>query len=757
MFVWGRIFLREVEVVANDPRRFSMATSPNPGNNPRLYLLGAMLLLWCAVICGRLVYLQVFCYGNFVKQAGHQQQRAIPLAPKRGVIYDRAGRELAMSVLVDSAFAVPTEVKDLPTAVSLISRITGDDANVVLADCRAHKTFCWVARKASDETIGRIKSLNLQGIHFQKEPKRFFPARDLAAQVLGSVGMEDSGQSGIEHEFDERLRGRPGKMSISVDARKKWFSDVETQPQPGENLVLTIDKNIQYIAEKELDQAIHDTQAIAGTVIVENPHTGEILALANRPTFNPNLRKQITPAALTNRAVSYVYEPGSTFKLVTISAALEEKITNPDEVFDCQMGSIVYNGMRIRDAKPHGLLPVWGVLAESSDVGAIKIALRLGEDRFYKYIRAYGFGQTTGIELPGETRGLTKPPSRWSRVSIAAISMGQEIGISPLQLAGLVSTFANDGVWVAPRIVAGTTQPQAMVQTVTFHPAEGRRVISSFTAAEMRSMMQKVVLEGTGRKAILEGYSAAGKTGTAQKVDPATGAYSKTKYIGSFAGFAPVNNPQIVVAVILDSAVGLHQGGQVSAPVFRRISQQVLEYLHVPHDLPLAPKHQLLLAQAKMKDKDLEEGTPDHPGEPLETAEVTADSAAAGKPSVARALLPANAGAIGGPVVQASMREPVANGPQPAPPSPVTGEKSSDTAAPVQEKLPLTGTVVLDVEQGGIEVPSFVGKTVRSALEAAQDAGLELEPVGSGVARQQSPAPGTHVHAGSRVTVQFGR
>ena len=292
--------------------------------------------------------------------------------------------------------------------------------------------------------------------------------------------MEDSGQSGIEHEFDEALRGRAGKMFISVDARRQWFSDVEKQPEPGESLVLTIDKNIQYIAEKELDQAIHDTQAIAGTVIVENPHTGEILALANRPTFNPNLRKQITPTALTNRAVSYVYEPGSTFKLVTISAALEEKLTNPDEVFDCQMGSIVYNGMRIRDSKPHGLLPVWGVLAESSDVGAIKIALRLGEDRFYKYIRAYGFGQQTGIELPGETRGLTKPVSRWSRVSIAAISMGQEIGISPLQLAGLVSTFANDGVWVAPRIVTGKVEPKGTPQTVAFHPGASRRVISSY-------------------------------------------------------------------------------------------------------------------------------------------------------------------------------------------------------------------------------------------------------------------------------------
>jgi cell division protein FtsI (penicillin-binding protein 3) len=731
-----------------------MATDSTLGKNARLYLLGAMLLFWCVAICGRLVYLQIFRYGSFVKQAEHQQQREIPLSAKRGVIFDRAGHELAMSVLVDSAFAVPTEVKDLPTAVSLITRITGEDHNVVLADCRNHKTFCWVARKADDEVIERIKSLNLQGIHFQKEPKRFYPARDLAAQVVGTVGMEDSGQSGIEHAFDDELRGRAGKMFISVDARRQWFSDVEKQPEPGDSLVLTLDKNIQYIAEKELDQAIHDTQAIAGTVIVENPHTGEILALANRPTFNPNRRKEITPNALTNRAVSYVYEPGSTFKLVTISAALEEKLTNPDEVFDCQMGSIVYNGMRIRDSKPHGLLPVWGVLAESSDVGAIKIALRLGEDRFYKYIRAFGFGQQTGIELPGETRGLTKPVSRWSKVSIAAISMGQEIGISPLQLAGLVSTFANDGVWVAPRIIAGKVEPQGTPQTVAFHPGASRRVISSYTAAEMRSMMQKVVLEGTGRKAILEGYTAAGKTGTAQKVDPATGAYSKTKYIGSFAGFAPLNNPQIVVAVILDSAVGLHQGGQVSAPVFRRVAQQVLEYLHTPHDLPLAPNHQLLLA-SRAKDKDLEEGTPDHPGEPLETAEVEGDS------SVARAPPPATAGGDGK-VVQAAIRqgEPVSDTPiRDAAAQGSQQQKALRSADPVaaQPKLPATGTVVLDVEQGGIEVPSFVGKTVRGAVEAAQEAGLELEAVGSGVARQQSPSAGTHVAAGAHVTVQFGR
>jgi len=723
-----------------------MATANSTSaKNPRLYILGAVLAFWCVCICGRLVYLQVFSYGRFVKQAGHQQQRAIPLTAKRGVIYDRAGREFAMSVMVDSAFAVPTEVKDLPTAIHLITRITGEDFNVVLADCRAHKTFCWVARKSSDEIIERINSLKLQGIHFQKEPKRFYPARDLAAQVLGSVGMDDSGQSGIEHEFDDQLRGQAGKMFISVDARKQWFSDVETEPDPGDNVVLTLDKNIQYIAEKELEQAIHDTQAIAGTVIVENPHTGEILALANRPTFNPNLRKQVKPETLTDRAVSYVYEPGSAFKVVTISAALEEKLTNPNELIDCQMGSIVYNRMRIRDSKAHGILPVWGVLAESSNVGTIKLALRLGEDRYYKYIRAFGLGQQTGIELPGETRGITKPPSRWSKVSIAAISIGQEVGVSPIQLSAVMSTMANDGVYVAPRIVAGTVAPQGALQTVAFHPVAGRRVISSYTAAEMRSMMQKVVLEGTARRAALDGYSVGGKTGTGQKIDPETGAYSKTKYNATFAGFAPLNNPQVVVAVILDSPVGLHQGGQVSAPVFRRITQQVLEYLHVPHDLPLDAKHQVLLAQSKVSEKDLADETPDHPGEPLETAEVSTSAGEAPKPSVTRTPVSASPGPG---IVQAGLREPL----------PSVSAPSQPASAPVPEpKLPASGTVVLDVEQGGIEVPSFVGKTFRGAVEAAQDVGLELDAVGSGVARQQSPAAGAHVPAGSRVIVQFGR
>ena len=714
----------------------------------RLYALSGLLCLWLMAICLRLVYLQIFCYGDFERRAIHQQQRSFELSPKRGVIYDRAGHELAMSIQVDSAFVVPTETPDLPNVINLITRITGDDPRVVLADCKAHKTFCWVARKADAETIQRITALHLQGIHLQKEPKRFYPKRELAAQVIGYVGTEDQGLSGLEREFNQQLQGKPGKLMISVDARKRWFASVEQQSRPGNNLVLTIDQNIQYIAERELERAMQETRAIAGTVVVENPRTGEILALTNRPTFNPNNRKEIRVEALKNHAVSDVYEPGSTFKMVTLSAGLEEKITRPDEMFDCQMGSIVINGMRIRDSKPHGWLSVADILAESSDVGAIKVALRLGDDRLYKYIRAYGFGQRTGIELPAETPGLTKPVSRWSKVSLAAISMGQEIGISALQLGSLISTIANDGVRVPPRIVAGTIAPQSTPQTIAFQPVEGMRVISSLTAAQMRQMLQGVVLHGTGRKAILEGYTAAGKTGTAQKVDPATHVYSKTKYVGSFAGFAPINNPQIAVVVILDSAVGLHQGGQVCAPVFQRIVQQVLEYQHVPHDVELPPSRQILLARRNFPDKNLEESSPDHLGASLDLTEASVEIPPA--PGAVKSAAPA-------PSTMTAQAEVV--------PVAVTRKEPANTILsatsplPAQEptKAPSGGTVVLDVEEGGIEVPSFLGKNVRGALEAAQDAGLDLSAVGSGVAREQSPLPGAKVAAGARVVVRFGR
>jgi cell division protein FtsI (penicillin-binding protein 3) len=541
----------------------------------------------------------------------------------------------------------------------------------------------------------------------------------------------------MEREFDSKLTGKPGKMLISLDNKRRWFGRVEKNPEPGENVVLTLDQTLQYIAERELEKAVAETHAEAGTIVVENPHTGEVLALANRPDFNPNTFNTANPKSFKNRAVSDIYEPGSTFKIVTLAAALEERLTNPDEVIDCQMGSIELNGRTIHDHKPYGALTVAQVLANSSDVGAIKLALRLGEDRFDRYIRAFGFGSQTGIELPGETRGMTKPPNRWSKVSIGAISMGQEIGVSPLQLIAMASTIANDGVFVPPRIVAGTTPPRSTRQLIAYSPPAGRRVISTMTAAEMKHMMEGVVLRGTGTRAILDGYSSAGKTGTAQKTDPATGRYSKSHYIASFTGFAPVNNPAVSVLVVLDSPVGPHEGGLVAAPVFSRVMQQVLAYLNVNHDVELQD-HRRLLLRAHTKEDDLSEGSPDYLADETASSDSSSESPAAAvqetsrqvevKPAVAAA--PAHSAL---PAVQAPATQRVSISPTPA-----------------------KATMVVDLDSSAI-VPDFSGLSLRAALEEAQSAGIELEVSGSGTGREQSPLAGARIPAGGHVRVKFGR
>lgn len=711
----------------------------------RLYLLAGALFLWVLLISARLVQLQVVDYGEFAQRAQRQQQRTIEVAPKRGAIYDRNGQELAMSVAVDSVFAVPSEIPDQPTAAALLGNVLGADPEDILTRLKSSRAFCWIARKLDAPTSQRIRALNLRGIYFQKESKRFYPKRELAAQALGYVGLDDEGLGGIERSYDAKLRGAPGKMLISLDARRRWFGRVEREPEPGQSLVLTLDEKIQYIAERELEAAMAQTHAEAGTIIVENPHTGEILALASRPTFNPNTFQKAQPEALKNRAVSDVFEPGSTFKIVTLAAALEEKLARPDELIDCQMGSITLSGVRIRDHEAFGELTVPQILIHSSDVGAIKLGLRLGEERFDRYIRAFGFGSQTGVELPGETRGLARPVNRWSKVSIGAISMGQEIGITPLQLVSMVSTIANDGMRMPPRMVAEVAAPGTPLENVNFQPASGRRVISTLTAAEMKKAMQGVVLEGTGRRAILDGYTVGGKTGTAQKIDPATRSYSHSKYVATFAGFAPINNPAITVAVILDSPVGPHQGGQVSAPVFQRVTQQVLAYLNVPHDMdPRSLRNrELLQAAAKVNDADVAEGSPDRLGYDLPPAEgqLAPDAQAATSP------MPAAAPAKNG---NAQLLPAAVHSAQAVPP-PAAAPPLPAPAAP-----PANGTVVLDVE-GGVVVPSLIGKPLREAVEMAQESGIELEVIGSGVARAQAPPPGTRIPAGSRVAVRFAR
>jgi cell division protein FtsI (penicillin-binding protein 3) len=720
-----------------------MARINSAHTNRRLFILAGFFAFWFVVICGRLVWLQVVNYGDYTQRALRQQQRSIEVSPVRGNIYDRSGNELAMTVQVDSVFAVPYEIPDIHSDAQILGRVLKTDAGEIEDRMRASHAFAWVARKVDNATSARIHALNLKGIYFQKEAKRFYPKGELAAQVLGYVGLDDKGLGGIENEFESKLTGKPGKMLITMDNKRRWLGRVEKNPEPGENVVLTIDEKIQYIAERELAVAMNETHALSGTVIVENPHTGEILALASAPTFNPNIFNKVNPQSLKNRAVSDIYEPGSTFKIVTLAAALEEKITNPDEVIDCQMGSIVLNGLRIHDHKAYGGLTVTQILEKSSDVGAIKLALRLGEDRFDRYIRSFGFGSQTKIELPGETRGMTKPVSRWSKVSIGAISMGQEIGVSPVQLAAMVSTIANDGVYVAPRIVAGTTPPRSTPQLIEFHPQLGRRVISPLTAAEMKRMMEGVVLRGTGPKAILDGYSSAGKTGTAQKID-ASGRYSHHVHIASFAGFAPVNNPAITVLAVFDSpATYPHdQGGDVAAPVFSRVAQQVLAYLNVPHDVDLRdPKH--LWARAHAKDVDSSEAAPDY----IASQEGNGESPAAMPPTT--------------PALTNHEMKIVAAASKPASSPAVAANTNAAVATIAQQTTPKApepsqGTVVLDVA-GGVLVPDFKGKPLRSALEAAEEAGLELDVSGSGVGQSQSPPAGSRIPPGGHVAVAFGR
>jgi cell division protein FtsI (penicillin-binding protein 3) len=555
--------------------------------NPRLRWLFVWIvaLVWMVAVLARLSYLQLFCYSEYFAKAQHQQQRIFEISPKRGTIYDRKGRELAVSLPMDSVFADPAEITDAEMVGRLLSRILSDPSSPEEIETKIREAHSPIrlARKLSPETVQRIEEMNLRGIFFQQESRRVYPQRKLAAHVLGYTDVDEKGIGGIEYALDKQIRGRPGKMMVMADGRRRWYDRQESTADPGESVSLTIDETIQYIAEKELARAIDDTHAKAGTVLVQDPNSGELLALANWPTFDPNDAGSYADDARMNRAVSAAYEPGSTFKVLTLTGAIENGVTNPNALIDCQMGKIQLPGRVIHDWHPFGVLTVEKILAHSSDVGAIKVALQLGAPRFYDTIRTFGIGQPTGIELPGENHGLLRPLENWSANSIGSLAMGQEVSVTPIQIISAISAIANGGTLYRPHILRdmrGDLMPVRHVETAP------RQATDQETAAEMRGMMEDVVLEGTGKPAQLSGYTAAGKSGTAQKIDPATGRYSATQYNSSFVGFAPVNDPAISILVVLDSPVGAHHGGEVGGPVFKRVAEQVLAYLAVPHDVP---------------------------------------------------------------------------------------------------------------------------------------------------------------------------
>src|SRR5271156_2583356 len=581
---------------------------------------------WTSLIALRLGWLQVVRHGDFVHRAALQQQRTFEVAPRRGMLYDRNLRELAVTVQVDSVFAVPSELgENRASAAEILAEIVHADPRdnftskqQMLARFNASKNFAWVARRIDASTAERVRELNLKGVYFQKEFKRFYPNNDLAAQVLGYVGTDDIGLGGLERQFDEDMHGEPGHMLTALDAKRHVLGSEESQPMPGENLVLSIDANIQYMAERALDAQMLKTRALHGTVVVQDPHTGQILALAIAPRFNPNDQKHMDSSVLQNLAVSDVYEPGSTFKLVTYSAALDGAGVQPTDLVDCQNGAMTMYGRTLHDdhSDHFGVVTVQYALEHSSDVGAAKMALKLGPNKFYGYMRGFGFGDRSGIELPSETRGLLRAPKKWGSTSILSMAIGQEIGVTPVQLVTMVSALANGGVYMPPHVLLQSPDEMkgdARLKPAAFRPSNqlpttlpdgAHRVISEMTSAKMRMMMQGIVTEGTGKEATLNGYSSAGKTGTAQKIDPATHTYSHTKLVASFAGFAPVSNPAISVAVVIDTpTVGTRYGAETSAPVFAEVAQEVLEYLGVPHDQPLKTKKQKMQQQiAAQKD-----------------------------------------------------------------------------------------------------------------------------------------------------------
>src|SRR6202165_3030817 len=672
----------------------------------RLLIVAGVALIWMAAVFGRLGYLQLFRHSEYMARAQRQQQRTIEITPKRGSILDRNLHRVAMRTPVDLAFAVPSERADEQLAPRLLSGVLGVPRNILQVRLESSRSFVWIARKLPPEKKEAVEALNLKGVYFQKENQRFYPKRDLASHVLGFVDVDEKGLGGIEYELDSQIRSKSEKIIVMADARQGWFDGGGGQRERGANVVLTLDEKIQYIAERELHAAIAKTHAIAGTVIVTNPNTGEILGLANWPKFNPNAASESPAEARMNRAVSALYEPGSTFKLITLAAAFDQGITRPEEVFDCENGAVYVAGHRIRDHKPFGLLDVADILAQSSDVGAIKIALRLGAPKFYDYIRAFGFGQPTGVDMPGESKGILRRLENWSAVSIGSISMGQEVGVTPIQLISAVSAIANGGMLYKPHVIAELRRgDHVMPAEGPLAPSEPRKVIRPETAATLRRLMEGVVLNGTGKLAHLDGWTAAGKTGSAQKIDPATGRYSATQLIASFTGFAPINDPAVTILVSLDSPVGQHEGGQVAAPVFKRIAEQVLPHLDVPRDVPIGPR----LLQAAYKNREVSDSA---------TLEDFTPTDFSGQPD------------------------------QPPVGSTATNPKGGKSQTP-------PATVAVD-EGSDIQAPDLSGKTMRGVTEICLRLGLDPILVGSNLATNQTPAAGTKVRRGATTTVQFG-
>ena len=555
----------------------------------RHYILLLLLLSGFGVVLFRLVTLQVWQAAELSVKADRQHRKTVSLEGARGTIVDRHGKVLAMNVEVPSAFGVPTTLDSPTKTARVLAPVLQVRSDELERKLRQARSFVWLARKLDPEQGRRLERLSLDGVGVVMEGRRFYPKGPFLSHVLGFAGMDGEGLEGVEHRYESYLRGEKRMMVLQRDAlgRSVFPTDLtERNPTPGHNLALTIDEVIQYITERELEDAVMRAQAKSGTMIVLDPQTGAVLAMAVSPRFDPNVVSHLSPDRWRNKALADAYEPGSTLKAVVAAAAIEEHVVKPNTMVFGEHGRMTIANTVIHDHEKLGWVSFSQVIQKSSNIGAAKTGMALGEQRLYRYLQTFGFGQKTEIDLPGEGAGLVKRPKDWGRRSVASISMGQEIGVTPLQMVSAIAALANEGVLMKPYVVSEIRGPEGhLLKRVS--PQVRRRVVSPETAHTVTKILEGVVTDGTGGKAAIPGFRVAGKTGTAQKIDPRTGSYSVSRFVTSFVGYVPADNPRLAMIVVIDEPQGDAWGGTVAAPVFSRVGEQVLNYLGVGSHEPV--------------------------------------------------------------------------------------------------------------------------------------------------------------------------
>lgn len=688
----------------------------------RFVCFGGLALLWFLIVILRLWNLQVLEGGRLSDKAVRQQEARVDIPARRGGLLDRHGAELALSTPVQSIGVFADRVEDPGALAATLGEILDVDEAALLARLR-RGGFQWAKRFVSLAEEERARELDLDLLHFETETRRYYPHGSVASHVLGTVGIDHEGQAGLELRFDRQLKGEAGVGVLHYDARQRRYGRQILEPTvPGSDLLLHLDLQLQSLVHMELERAMEETKSQAGTVVLMKPDTGEIVAMASAPSFDPNQlsRTREDLEKQRNFAVSYMVEPGSTFKVLTAAAALEEGLVSVDDVFDCEMGGMWIHRRRIRDHHPYGLLTMPQVLMKSSNVGIIKIGYRLGERKFANYLHRFGFGRPTGVALPGEAHGLVRPLSRWSGSSLASLAMGQEVGVTAVQMARLFSAIANGGTLVQPRIVRAVRHYGKPAVELEREP--DRRVISPATAATMQAILERVVENGTGRLAQIPGYRVGGKTGTAQMVNPETGSYVNGAYMASFCGFAPVNKPALVgVAMLYDPRGQHYYGGRIAAPLFGSVMRRALRRLDIPpaDAFPRSP-----VPENRIPEGVLTDFIADPLGEGAERAGLIQEPAPVAPPSRSRESAPS------------APRRPA---------EPVRDWASFDTRDRAAAARELAR-----------KAPDMRGLTMREAFSVAAELGIDIEPNGSGLARAQSPEPHAALQPGQVLQLYFG-